>query len=211
MSRWISERIRDAYYREARRRGYRSRAVFKLMEMDEKFGIFREGQAVLDLGAAPGSWSQYARERVGEGGLVVAVDRSRMEPIRGVVFLRIDVFDDEVFDAIQRALGNRIGFDVILSDMSPNISGHSSLDHARSLEILDRVLQIAEKYLLPNGKVICKIFQGEMIKDRIKKLKKRFRVVKLTKPKASRKDSAELYLVLIGFKKSSFSRFRTFK
>ncbi|MCD6106350.1 MAG: RlmE family RNA methyltransferase [Thermoplasmata archaeon] len=206
MSRWISERIRDAYYREARRRGYRSRAVFKLMEMDEKFGIFREGQAVLDLGAAPGSWSQYARERVGEGGLVVAVDRSRMEPIKGVVFLRIDVFDDEVFDAVQGALGNRIGFDVVLSDMAPNVSGHPSLDHARSLEILERVLQISERFLLPGGVMVCKVFQGDMLEDWRRRLRGSFRFVRLTKPAASPRSSSELYFVAKGFKPSAFRR-----
>jgi len=157
MSRWISERIRDAYYREARRRGYRSRAVFKLMEMDEKFGIFQEGQAVLDLGAAPGSWSQYARERVGEGGLVVAVDRSRMEPIRGVVFLRIDVFDDEVFDAVQGAplpgprqvLGDPREGPPDLREVPPTRWGHGvqgvSGGHAGGLEAeAEGVLQVRQ-------------------------------------------------------------------
>ncbi len=206
MGRWISDRLRDRYYREARRMGYRSRAVFKLMEMDEKFGIFKEGQAVLDLGAAPGSWSQYARERVGEGGLVVAVDRARMEPIKGVVILRVDVFDDEVFDAVEGALGSRLGFDVVLSDMAPNISGHPSLDHARSLEILGRVVELSERFLLPGGAMVCKVFQGDMLEDWRRKLRRSFRFVRLTKPTASPRNSSELYFVAKGFRPSAYRR-----
>jgi 23S rRNA (uridine2552-2'-O)-methyltransferase len=187
---------RDYYYWEAKRLGYKSRASFKLLQINERFYVIRRGYKVLDLGASPGGWSQVAIELVGEEGMVIAVD---IKPVRvqGVVFIRGDVYDDETLQRIREKVDY---VDVLLSDMSPKISGISSLDHARSIDLAARALYIGEKLLRERGHMIVKVFQGDMMGDFLKKCRKRFELVKVHKPKASRRDSPEVYVVCKRFK-----------
>jgi len=187
---------RDYYYWEAKRLGYKSRASFKLLQINERFYVIRRGYKVLDLGASPGGWSQVAIELVGEEGMVIAVD---IKPVRvqGVVFIRGDVYDDETLQRIREKVDY---VDVLLSDMSPKISGISSLDHARSIDLAERALYIGEKLLRERGHMIVKVFQGDMMGDFLKKCRRRFELVKVHKPKASRRDSPEVYVVCKRFK-----------
>jgi len=187
---------RDYYYWEAKRLGYRSRASFKLLQINERFYIIKKGYIVLDLGAAPGGWSQVALELVGEDGMVLAVD---VKPVRvpGVIFIRGDVYEDETLQKIREKVDY---VDVLLSDMSPKISGISSLDHARSIDLAERALYVGDKFLREHGHMVVKVFQGDMLQNFTKKCKDRFELVKIHKPKASRRDSPEVYVVCKRFK-----------
>jgi 23S rRNA (uridine2552-2'-O)-methyltransferase len=192
--RFLSERRRDPYYRAAQREGLRSRAAFKLVYLDDRFRILRPGAHVLDLGAAPGGWSVVARERVGPRGRVVAVDPRRMEPIDGV-----DIFRSTAEDPL---LVHRLGaeqFDVILSDMSPRISGAYSTDHARSVTLAAEALRVAEKWLRTGGTLVAKVFAGDMLDELVASWRGRFRRVDRTKPPASRLPSSEMYLIGRGY------------
>ncbi len=188
-------KAKDYYYREARRLGYKSRASFKLLQINERFYLLKRGYRVLDLGAAPGGWSQLSLELVGAEGLVVAVDIKPVK-IKGVVFIRKNVFDEDIV----AQLTNYAPFNVVLSDMSPNISGVSSWDHARSLELAERALDIAIQVLKEGGHFLTKIFQGDMERDFRRKCEKYFELVKAHKPKASLPQSAEIYFVCKRFK-----------
>jgi len=187
---------RDHYYWEAKRLGYKSRASFKLLQINDRFYIIRRGYTVLDLGASPGGWSQVALEIVGDEGRVIAVD---IKPVRvgGVIYIRGDVYEDEILTRIREKVDY---VDVLLSDMSPKISGISSLDHSRSVDLAERALYIGEKMLRENGHMVVKVFQGDMVGDFLKKCKKRFDLVKVHKPRASSKDSPEVYVVCKRFR-----------
>ena len=187
---------RDHYYWEAKRRGYKSRASFKLIQIDERFYILRRGYRVLDLGASPGGWSQVALERVGEEGMVIGVDLKPIR-VRGVRFIRSDVFAEDLLERIFEIVDF---VDVVLSDMAPNISGISSLDHARSIELAERAMFIGEKLLRENGHMVVKVFQGDMLKPFLKRCRKRFDLVKLHKPRASNPKSPESYVVCKRFR-----------
>ena len=187
---------RDYYYWEAKRRGYRSRAAFKLLQMNSTFKLIKEGDKVLDLGAAPGGWSQVAIQL--GASLVVAVDINPMKPIDGVIFIRGDITKDETLDKIKEVSEE---FDVVMSDASPKISGIWTIDHLRSIDLALASFKIAKEVLKPGGNFIVKVFQGEEIQNFFNELKDFFRFRKFHSPKASRKKSAEIYFIGKGFKR----------
>lgn len=195
--RWLAERKRDHYYRLAKKLNYRSRASFKLAQIDDKFHIFHNGDAVTDLGAAPGGWLQIAKERVGEKGKVVGVDLQKIEPLEGVETIRGDMVKPETAEKLKELLGGKA--DVVISDMSPNISGSYCMDHARSVDLCTHALNFARQVLKPNGNLVMKIFEGDMMKDFLKDVRKSFNNVKLHSPKASRDCSSEIYIIAKGF------------
>ena len=194
---WVKARKRDQFYREAKAQGYRSRAAFKLIQIDARFDLIYEGDVVVDLGAAPGGWSQVARELVGEGGRVVAVDRLGMRPITGVEVWRGDAEDDTLLAALAEKVGRA---DVVLSDMSPRLSGHKTLDHARSIDLGRHALAAACVLLRPKGNLVSKVFQGDEVEAFRREVSRHFTSVKAHAPEASRKESRELYVIGMGFR-----------
>ena len=201
-TRWLQRQLNDPYVDEAKRRGYRSRAAFKLIEIDDKYRILKIGMIVLDLGAAPGGWSQIAAERVGaaEGkGQVVAVDVSPIEPLPGVEVLAHDVSAESAVPTIRAALkGGRA--DVVLSDMASPATGHRATDHLRVVALVEAALDLADNVLKPGGTFLAKVFQGGAGGDLVARLKRSFAKVHHVKPKASRKESPEVYVLATGFR-----------
>lgn len=197
--RWALERKREHFYRMAKRVGYRSRAAFKLRQLDRRYGLLRRGNVVVDLGAAPGGWLQVARERVGDGGFVLGVDLQPIVklPYDNVATLVTDVTDEAAPEAIRKKLPRAAH--VVLSDASPKISGVWDVDHARSVELARAALAIASAILAPDGKLLVKVFQGEMFNDFVSEVQGKFDFVKISKPAASRKGSAEVYVIAKGF------------
>jgi 23S rRNA (uridine2552-2'-O)-methyltransferase len=196
--RWLKERKNDFYYKKAKQLNYRSRASFKLHQIDERFSIFKEGYSVADLGAAPGGWLQIAEERVGEQGKVVGVDLQHIDPLAGVETIRGDMTKPETVEELKRLLGGKAN--VVISDMSPNISGAYSIDHARSIDLCTHALNFAKQTLKPGGSLVMKVFEGEMINEFLAEVRKSFVTVRLHAPKASRSSSSEIYIVAKGFK-----------
>jgi 23S rRNA (uridine2552-2'-O)-methyltransferase len=199
--RFVTERRRDPYYRAAQREGLRSRAAFKLGHLDQRFHLLAPGRRVLDLGAAPGGWSVVAAAAVGPRGSVVAVDVRPVEPVEGVRFVRGRVGDP--------GLPSRLGgapFDVVLSDLSPSISGAYSTDHARSVDLVRAAYALASLLLAPGGSFVAKVFDGELVAGLEEELARSFERVQRTKPPASREASSELYLVARGYRGSGASR-----
>jgi 23S rRNA (uridine2552-2'-O)-methyltransferase len=196
--RWVTERHRDPYYRAAQREGLRSRAAFKLGQLNERFHLLRRGDRVLDLGASPGGWSTVARNLVGPEGQVVAVDMRSFEPIEGVMFLRGRVGDPALLDR----LGSE-RFQVVLSDMSPTISGNYSTDHARSVDLVRSAFGVAQHVLEPGGTFVAKLFDGDLTGELRKDLGESFVRLSVTKPGASRSQSSEVYLLGQGFSEES--------
>jgi 23S rRNA (uridine2552-2'-O)-methyltransferase len=197
-NRWLERQLNDPYVAEARAKGYRSRAAFKLIELDDKFHFLRSGAKVLDLGAAPGGWAQVAKQRVGPTGAVVAADILEMDPITDVVTLQLDALAPEAPQAIRDALGGPA--DVVLTDMAAPTTGHKQTDHIRTTALFEAALETAEDVLKPGGTFVGKLFQGGAAPTLLAQLRKRFREVKHVKPPASRAHSVELYLVALGFK-----------
>jgi 23S rRNA (uridine2552-2'-O)-methyltransferase len=201
-TRWLQRQLNDPYVEEAKRRGYRSRAAFKLTEIDDRYRFLKPGMIVLDLGAAPGGWSQIAAERVGsaEGkGQVLAVDVSPIEPLPGVEVLTQDVSADDAPAAIRAALkGGRAN--VVLSDMAASATGHRSTDHLRVVALVEAALDLAEGMLKPGGTFLAKVFQGGAGGELVTWLKRSFAKVHHVKPKASRKESPEVYVLATGFR-----------
>ena len=191
---WLNKHIKDPYVKQAQHDGYRSRAAYKLLELNEKDKLIRRGMTVVDLGAAPGGWSQVAAKLVGEKGTVIGLDLLPMEPIEGVTFIRGDFTEDEPLAKLMEALNNN-PVDVVISDMAPNLSGNKTIDQPRVMYLLELALEFAKETLKPNGSFICKIFQGEGSDEFAAELKKYFKVVKWRKPKASKAGSRERYLV----------------
>jgi 23S rRNA (uridine2552-2'-O)-methyltransferase len=198
-TRWLERQLNDPYVAEARAKGYRSRAAFKLVELDDKFHFLKPGARVLDLGAAPGGWSQVARARVGHAGVVVGADILDIDPIAGVTPLKLDLLSAEAPDAIRNALQGAA--DVVLSDMAAPTTGHRATDHLRTVALFEAALEIAEGVLKERGAFVAKLFQGGAAKDLLTRLKKSFREVRHVKPPASRAQSVELYLVALGFRR----------
>lgn len=194
---WVRERKREYYYKKAKREGYRSRAAYKLKQLNEKYKVIKKGNVVIDLGAAPGGWSQVAKELVGKAGFVLGVDLKEVAALEGVEFIRGDIAKKEVMDQV---LAITKKADVVISDLSPSISGNYSIDHARSVHLCECALDFAEKILKPKGNFVTKIFQGDLFNDYFNKVKKRFEFVKAYTPEAKRKRSSEIYLVAKGFK-----------
>lgn len=180
--------------RKARIEGWRSRAAFKLMEIDQREHLLRRGALVIDLGAAPGGWSQVAARRVGATGRVIAVDLLAMEPIEGVQCIQGDFTDETVIMEIERLLGGGLA-DLVLSDMAPNISGNWSVDQPRSVELAQSVLGATARLLKPGGAALLKLFQGEGQEQLLRDFRTRFGAVRLRKPDASRAESREIYLM----------------
>ncbi|HKB00268.1 MAG TPA: RlmE family RNA methyltransferase [Methyloceanibacter sp.] len=204
-TRWLQRQLNDPYVEEAKRRGYRSRAAFKLIEMDDKYRVLRPGMIVLDLGAAPGGWSQIAAERVGAAGgkgQVLAVDLAAIEPLLGVEVLTLDVSDEAAAAAIRAGLrGDRA--DVVLSDMASPATGHRATDHLRVVALVEAALDLAEIVLKPGGTFLAKVFQGGAGGELVARLKRSFAKVQHVKPKASRPESPEVYVLATGFRGAS--------
>ena len=191
---WIREHISDPYVQKARAEGYRSRAAYKLLELDRKDRLFAAGQLVVDLGAAPGSWSQVAAAKLGAKGMVVAVDLLPMEPLQGVRFLQGDFREQEVVDALLLALGGSKA-DLVISDLAPNISGIGVSDQARSMYLAELALEFAGQCLKPGGTFVVKVFQGAGFTEFLLAMRKNFAKVGSRKPDASRGRSSEMYLL----------------
>ncbi|MCI4354349.1 MAG: RlmE family RNA methyltransferase [Thermoplasmata archaeon] len=198
--RFVDQRRRDPYYRAAKKEGLRSRASFKLASLAERFPIFHKGDRVLDLGAAPGGWSMVVRGCLGRTGEVVAVDPRPIEPIEGVRIVRGRVGDARLIER----LGSE-PFDVVLSDMSPSISGAYSTDHARSVALVRSALDLARPRLREGGVFVAKVFEGDLLEELEKGLRKEFERLVRTKPPASREHSSEMYLLGFGFRPSTGS------
>ena len=201
-TRWLQRQLNDPYVAEAKARGYRSRAAFKLAEIDDRYRILKGGMRVVDLGAAPGGWSQVAAKRVraGEGrGRVLAVDLSAIEPIPGVEVLALDVSEAGAAEAIAEALGG-VKADVVLSDMAAPSTGHRQTDHLRVVALVEAALDLAEDVLAPGGTFLAKVFQGGAGQELVARLKRSFAKVSHVKPKASRAESPEVYVLATGFR-----------
>jgi len=196
--RWLERQINDPYVHAAKSKGYRSRAAFKIIELDAQFHFLKKGARVLDLGAAPGGWSQIAAERVGAKGQVVATDILEMEPIDGVTFIHADLLARGTPELLVAALGGPA--DVVLTDMAAPTTGHRPTDHLRTTALLEAALDMADETLRPGGIFVGKAFQGGAAGDLIQRLRKSFASVKHVKPPASRAQSVELYLVATGFR-----------
>ncbi len=193
-------RRREFYYREAQRIGYRSRATFKLKQIQEKFTVFKIGDIVLDVGAAPGGWSQIATEFVGIPGRVYAVDLDFIEPIDFVISIQGDITDRKTHERLKTLIGEPV--DIIISDLSPKVTGNWSTDQARQIFLSEQALRLAVSGLLKQGgKFVSKVFQGDLYEQFLAIVKQLFTVVYLYKPKASRKGSAEIYVIAKGLKK----------
>lgn len=202
-TRWLQRQLNDPYVAEARARGYRSRAAFKLHQIDEKVRLFRKGQVVVDLGAAPGGWTQVAVEKTGNGGRVIGIDILEMESIPGAELLEMDFMAEEAPQKLREIVGR--GADVVLSDMAPANTGHAQTDHLRIMAMAEAALEFAEEVLNPRGSFVAKVLQGGTEKDLLERLKLNFEKVRHIKPPASRSDSAELYVVAQGFRGSGRS------
>ncbi|MBF0271977.1 MAG: RlmE family RNA methyltransferase [Magnetococcales bacterium] len=206
-ARWLEEHRNDPYVAAARRDGYRSRAAYKLLEIDASVaarnvgkGLFRNGDTVVELGAAPGGWTQVAARRVGEQGRVVAVDLLPMDPIPGALILCGDFLDDAILEQLQAGFGPSGRADVLLSDMAPNMTGVRIADQGRGALLVEAALDFAFSVLRPGGRVVLKMFQGPDFHDLVRTARLRFAHVKVEKPPASRDRSAELYLIGTGFR-----------
>lgn len=201
-TRWLERQLNDPYVTAAKRQGWRSRAAFKLIELDDKYAFLKPGQVVVDLGAAPGGWSQVAAKRVKSDdgrGRVIAIDLTDIEPVPGVEFLRIDFMTEEAVDWLRSRLpGGRA--DVVLSDMAAAASGQPTVDHLRIMALAEAAIDFALNVLAPGGAFVCKVLQGGTEKNLLTLLKRSFQVVRHVKPPASRADSTELYVLATGFR-----------
>ncbi|MFP6688157.1 MAG: RlmE family RNA methyltransferase [Alphaproteobacteria bacterium] len=197
-TRWLQRQLNDPYVQAAQDAGYRSRSAFKLIELDARFGLFKGAKRVLDLGAAPGGWSQVALERLAPGSVVVAVDVAELEPLAGVSKLQLDALDRESLPAMQAALGRQA--DLVLSDMAAPSTGHAGTDHIRVMALCAAALDIAEVILAADGAFVAKVLKGGTERQLLERLKRGFAKVRHAKPPASRADSAEVYVVAQGFR-----------
>lgn len=186
----MARRMKDHYFKLAKKEGYRSRASYKLKQINSRFRIIKRGDTVVDLGASPGGWSQVSLEL--SGGRVVAVDIAPMKPIEGVEFFKGDITSATTVKKLKEHVKNA---DVVLCDAAPNLSGRWSYDHARSIELAESSLRIARVLLKPGGNFVVKVFQGDMLNDYLNNVRESFRYVKLHAPRASRKESAEIYVI----------------
>ncbi|WP_076412822.1 23S rRNA (uridine(2552)-2'-O)-methyltransferase RlmE [Shewanella sp. UCD-KL12] len=198
-NRWMQEHFDDHYVKLAQKRGFRSRAAFKMEELQEKDKLIRPGMTVVDLGAAPGGWSQVAVKLAGESGKVIACDILPMDPIVGVDFLQGDFREEKVLDALLTRVGDA-KVDVVLSDMAPNMSGSGGVDQPRAMYLVELALDMCHQVLAPNGCFAVKVFQGEGFEEYMKSVREAFKTVKTRKPDSSRARSREVYLVATGYK-----------
>lgn len=197
--RWLAEHEGDPYVRRAREGGWRSRAVFKLEELDRRARLIRPGMSIVDLGAAPGAWSQYAARRLAGNGTVVALDLLPMEPLDGVRFIQGDFHEQAVLDELLAVLGET-RVDLVMSDMAPNISGMRAVDQPRAMALAELVADLAARVLAPGGAMVVKLFHGEGFDAYVREARERFARVAVRKPKASRPASRETYLVAVNYR-----------
>ncbi len=195
---WLERQLKDPYVVRAKREGFRSRAAYKLAEIDDKYHLFKQGARVVDLGAAPGGWSEIAARRAGASGRVVALDILDMKPLSGVEFLKLDFLDETAPERLKALLGGEA--DVVLSDMAANATGHRKTDHLRIMALAEAAAYYAREVLSPGGSFLCKVLQGGTEAELLADLKRDFSSVKHVKPPASRTNSAELYLLARGFR-----------
>jgi len=204
---WLHDHINDPYVKLATKEGYRARAAYKLKEIDESLGLIKPGQLVVDLGSAPGAWSQYLRRRMSPGGAaagelngtIISLDLLPMEPIEGVTFLQGDFREDDLLQQLLGVLAGRKA-DLVVSDMAPNLSGIHSADAARVSHLIELAIDFAQNHLKPEGALVAKVFHGSGYDELVRLFKANFRVVRPFKPKASRDKSAETFLVGVGLK-----------
>lgn len=196
---WMQEHVTDAYVKRAQAEGYRSRAAYKLQQIAARDKLLKPGMTVVDLGAAPGGWTQIAARAVAPGGRVIALDVLDMVPVHGVTFIRGDFHDDRVLAALEQVLAGT-AVDLVLSDMAPNISGIASADQARAVGLAELALDFAVKHLKPQGNFLVKLFHGEGFDPFVKALRRHFKQVLTRKPEASRSRSSEVYLLGKGLK-----------
>jgi 23S rRNA (uridine2552-2'-O)-methyltransferase len=195
---------KEYYYRVAKEKGYRARSAFKLKQIQAKYKVMKQGDLVIDLGCAPGSWSQVAKETVGEEGLIIGIDLLRVQPIQGVIFLQGDITKKESIDNLMALLKEKahkkLKADVVLSDLSPKLSGSYGIDQARSVWLVKHAFRVTKKVLSKGGSFVCKVFEGEDYPLLFNELKNHFQFLKAYRPPASRKESSEIYLIGKGFK-----------
>ena len=199
-TRWLERQLNDPYVRRAKAEGYRSRAAYKLIELDERFGFLKGARRVVDLGLAPGGWSQVVRRQVPQAA-VVGIDLLPTEPLDGVTIFQMDFMDDKAPDLLREALGGPA--DLVLSDMAANTVGHQQTDHLRTMGLVEAGLEFAREVLRPGGAYVAKVLAGGADNQLVAEMKRSFATVKHAKPPASRKDSSEWYVVAQGFKGSS--------
>lgn len=199
-TKWLQRQLNDPYINEAEKSGYRGRAAFKLIQMDEKLDLLKPGMRVVDLGAAPGGWCQVLAEKGMEK--IVAIDLLEMDEIGGVDFIQMDFMDDDAPDKLKEMIGEADGglVDLVLSDMAPNTTGHKQTDHLRIMAVVEAAYYFACEILKPDGVFVAKVFQGGAQNTLLAEMKKSFKTVRHMKPDASRKDSSEQYLVATGFR-----------
>ena len=198
-SRWLQEHVSDPFVQKAQKLGLRSRAAFKLDEIQDKDKLIKTGMTVVDLGSAPGSWSARAAELVGQSGCVVACDILPMDPLAGVAFLQGDFREEAVLNALLERIGGR-NVDVVLSDMAPNMSGNSTVDQSRSMYLVELALEMCNNVLKKNGSFVVKVFHGEGFEAFVQQVRSVFTTVLIRKPDSSRARSSETYIVATGFK-----------
>ncbi|GAA6144290.1 23S rRNA (uridine(2552)-2'-O)-methyltransferase RlmE [Thalassolituus maritimus] len=196
---WLKEHVDDIWVQKAQQDGYRTRASYKLIELDDKDKLMRPGSVVVDLGSAPGGWSQVVAQRVGQKGLVIASDILEMDAIADVTFIQGDFTTEEVYDELVAVIDNR-PVDLVISDMAPNMSGMSSIDQPGAMYLVELALDMARQVLKPNGSFVAKVFQGEGFDAYLADMKQSFAKVMIRKPKASRARSREVYIVAKGFR-----------
>jgi 23S rRNA (uridine2552-2'-O)-methyltransferase len=197
-TRWLERQLNDPYVAEAKKQGYRSRAAFKLLQIDDKYHVLKPGAKVVDLGAAPGGWSQVAADRVGEHGTVIGIDLLPIDPIPGADLIQMDFMDEAAPDELKRRLGGHAS--VVLSDMAASSTGHAQTDHLKIMLLAETAYDFAKDVLAKGGVFIAKVLQGGATGELLKLLKRDFAEVKHVKPPASRSDSAEIYVVALGFR-----------
>lgn len=195
---WLERQLNDPYVAEAKRLGYRGRAAFKLLELDEKHHFLKHGAKVVDLGCAPGGWTQVALNRCGPGSSVVGIDLLRCEPVPGAVLLEGDFMDDDAPDRLKAEMKGKA--DIVLTDMAANTTGHSGTDHLRIVALVETAYHFAKEVLAPEGAFVAKVFAGGTEASLLQQLKKDFVKVAHMKPPASRKESPEMYVVALGFR-----------
>lgn len=198
-ARWLDEHVNDPFVKQAQKDGYRSRASYKLLAINEKDKLIRPGMLVIDLGSAPGGWSQVASKLVGAGGKVIASDILPMDSLPDVEFIQGDFTEDSVFEQILQAINDN-PVDVVISDMAPNLSGIATADQAASIYLIELALDMAQQVLKPKGSFIAKAFQGEGYEEFVKQVRQHFDTVLIRKPEASRSRSREVYVVGKGFR-----------
>ena len=196
---WLREHVNDTYVQRAKSEGYRSRAAFKLLEIDDRDHLIRAGEVVVDLGATPGGWSQVAAKRMQGKGRVIALDLLEMEPLHGVEFIQGDFREDDVLDRLAQTLGAS-PVDLVLSDMAPNLSGIASVDAARIIHVCELALEFAQSHLQKNGALLVKCFHGAGFDEMMKQFRLTFKEVRTRKPKASRGKSSEIFILGRGLK-----------